>query len=106
MSDFDYGATKPDGQHERYPSSVLLNADGKPEFKQPIRNKYRHVKCGAVTMMRGDDLTFTYATNPGFYGATFCVGCHTHLPLYEFVWEPDETPMDEIHGEPGKDLRR
>lgn len=106
MSNFDYGATKADGQHERYPSSVLLNADGKPDFKQPIRNKYRHRTCGAVTYMRGDDLCFTYATNPGFYGATFCVGCHDHLPIREFDWEPDGVPMDQVSGEPGKDLRR
>lgn len=106
MSGFDYGKTKPDGQHERYPSSVILDESGKPAFKQPWRNKYRHLKCGAVTMMRGDDLTLTYATNPHYYGATFCVGCHTHLPLNEFVWEPDEVPMNKVSGEPGKDLRR
>lgn len=106
MSDFDYGATKPDGQHERYPSSVRVDENGKPAYKQPIRNKYRHLKCGAVTMMRGDDLCLTYATNPHFYGATFCVGCHTHLSLNEFVWEPDEAPMHKVSGEPGKDLRR
>lgn len=56
MSDFDYGKTLPSGQHERYPSSVRLSDDGKPAFQQPIRNKYRHLKCGTVTMMRGDDL--------------------------------------------------
>ena len=106
MSDFDYGRTLPSGQHERYPSSVLLDADGKPDYKQPVRNKYRHLKCGVVTMMRGDDLSLTYATNPGYYGATFCVGCRSHLPLSEFVWEPDNVPMTEVSGEPGKDLRR
>jgi hypothetical protein len=106
MSDFDYGATKPDGQHERYPSSVLLTADGKPDFKQPIRNKYRHLACGAVTYMRGDDLCLTYATNPGYYGRTFCVGCHDHRPLHEFAWEPDGAPMHTVSGEPGEDLRR
>lgn len=59
MSDFDYGQKKADGQYERYPSSVLLGDDGKPAYKQPIRNKYRHLKCGAVTMMRGDALCLT-----------------------------------------------
>lgn len=105
MSDFDYGRTLPNGQHERYPSSVLLGEDGKPAFKQPIRNKYLHPTCGAVTLMRGDDLCLTYATNPGFYGRTFCVGCGEHRPISEFLWEPDHTPMNEVAGEPGRDLR-
>lgn len=106
MSGFDYGKQKTDGQYERYPSSVLVNEEGKPDYKQPIRNRYRHLKCGAVTMMRGDDLCLTYATNPGYYGSTFCVGCHAHLPLDQFIWEPDNVPMNTIAGEPGKDLRR
>ena len=106
MSNFDYGATKPGGQYERYPSSVLLGDDGKPKFQQPIRNKYRHLKCGAVTMMRRDDLCLTYATNPGYFGRTFCMGCHAHLPISEFVWEPDNVPMNEVRGTPGQDLRR
>lgn len=106
MSDFDYGQKKADGQYERYPSSVLLGDDGKPAYKQPIRNKYRHKRCGVVTLMRGDDLCLTYATNPGYYGATFCMGCREHLPISEFVWEPDNVPMNEVAGEPGTDLRR
>ena len=103
---FDYGNKKADGQYERYPSSVRVDEYGNPDFVQPIRNKYRHKKCGTVTEMRGNDLCLTYATNPYFYGATFCVGCHDHLPVSEFVWEPDEIPMDKVSGEPGKDLRR
>ena len=85
MSDFDYGKTKPDGQYERYPSSVLVDENGRPAYKQPIRNKYVHTKCGAVTMMRGDDLCLTYATNPHYYSHTFCVGCRDHLPISEFT---------------------
>lgn len=106
MSDFDYGPTKPDGQHTYYPSSVLVDEYGNPAYKQPIRNKYQHLKCGVVTAMQGKDLCLTYATNPGFYGRTFCVGCHGHFPLHEFIWKPDNTPMDEVHGEPGEDLRQ
>ena len=106
MSDFDYGQKKADGQYEQYPSSVRIGEDGKPAFQQPIRNKYRHLKCGVVTMMRGDDLCLTYATNPHYYSHTFCVGCHDHLPISEFVWEPDNVPMHKVAGEPGQDLRR
>lgn len=104
MDDFDYGKTKPDGQHERYPSSVQVDEDGNPAYIQPVRNAYCHKQCKVVTRM-GRSIYLTYATNPGFYGRTFCVGCHGHFPLAEFVWEPDEAPMDEVSGKPGEDLR-
>lgn len=45
--------------------------------------------CGTVTTM-GQALAETYAREPGFYGATFCCGCGTHLPVGrngEFVWD-------------------
>lgn len=44
--------------------------------------------CGALTTM-GRALSETYARNPKFYGATFCTGCNTHLPVAEFVWDAD-----------------
>jgi hypothetical protein len=47
--------------------------------------------CGVVTTM-AVALAETYARDPKFYGATFCCGCGTHLPvgeMGEFVWEPD-----------------
>jgi hypothetical protein len=34
-------------------------------------------------------LAQTYARNPKFYGATYCVGCQKHLPVGEFVWDSD-----------------
>lgn len=46
------------------------------------------------------------ATNPHYYSHTFCVGCRDHLPISEFVWEPDNVPLNKVAGEPGKDLRR
>lgn len=45
--------------------------------------------CGALTRM-GDALSETYARNPSFYGATFCVGCNKHLPVGEFIWNVTE----------------
>lgn len=105
MSDFDYGQKKADGQYERYPSSVLLDEDGKPAYKQPIRNMYAHNRCGSTTFMRGDSLCLTYATNPHFYSHTFCCACREHLPVSEFIWEPDRVPMNKVSGEPGLDLR-
>lgn len=47
--------------------------------------------CDSVTTM-GRELAETYAREPGFYGATFCVNCRKHLPVGasgEFIWEPD-----------------
>ena len=44
--------------------------------------------CGSVTSM-GDALAETYARDPHFYGSTYCVLCSRHLPVGEFVWEPD-----------------
>ena len=44
--------------------------------------------CGTVTTM-GRALSETYARDPKFYGATFCVDCNRHLPVAEFVWTAD-----------------
>lgn len=47
--------------------------------------------CDSVTTM-GSSLAETYAREPAFYGATFCVRCRKHLPVGptgEFAWEPD-----------------
>lgn len=45
--------------------------------------------CGRVTTM-GRELAETYARDPHFYGSTYCVHCHKHLPVAEFVWEGSE----------------
>jgi len=44
--------------------------------------------CGVETGM-GEKLSATYARNPTFYGATYCVGCQAHFPVTEFVWSAD-----------------
>ena len=49
--------------------------------------------CGTVTTM-GKAIAETYAREPGFYGATYCVHCQMHLPVEEFIWEG----TDEIVG--------
>lgn len=45
--------------------------------------------CGAATKM-SLELAETYARQPAFYGATYCVTCSKHLPVAEFIWD-DET---------------
>lgn len=44
--------------------------------------------CGGVTTM-GRALSETYARDPKFYGATFCVTCNAHYPVDQFVWTAD-----------------
>jgi len=54
---------------------------------EAIQNKSTYFGgCGTVTKM-SKVLSETYARNPKFYGATFCVGCNKHLPVEEFVWD-------------------
>lgn len=42
--------------------------------------------CGVVTKMN-KTISETYARDHKFYGSTFCMGCGTHLPVSEFVWD-------------------
>lgn len=70
----------PDGMQKCY----LILPDG-----QRKRLTYIHEKCGTATTM-ARELGETYAANPAFYGATYCVRCKTHFrvgPDGEFVWE-------------------
>lgn len=63
---------------------------GKPdtEFVRPVRQSYVHTRgCGAETRM-SLPIAETYARNPGFYGATYCVGCSRHAAVAEFDWVP------------------
>lgn len=81
---------------------VLTPAERAKGFIKPLRRSYIH-KCGVSTRM-GQAIAETYARDPMFYNATFCVGCKAHFPLVEFAWEPDGEPMDPTlqaawHGE-------
>ena len=93
------------GQQKGY---VVLSAEERAKgFVRPVRRTYVHQfmrdgspvplvithrdkalmgGCGGATTM-GQSLAETYAREPGFYSGTFCVGCRTHLPLAEFVWD-------------------
>lgn len=48
--------------------------------------------CGVATTMN-ETIAKTYARNPGFYGATFCMGCGKHIPVGEFVWADDNSKV-------------
>lgn len=64
---------------------------GTEDLKRLEEGKYLsgNKGCGVVTKM-AEPLAETYARNPGFYGATYCVGCEMHLPVGEFVWSGTE----------------
>lgn len=70
---------------------VLSEAERAAGYVRPIRRSYIHETCGTVTTM-GQMLAETYARNPRFYGATFCVACSMHRPVGpqgEFIWDDD-----------------
>lgn len=96
----------PRPQNEVY--LILSQEERAKGFVRPLRRSYIHVgvggheidpadpskhgrtggACGAQTAM-GFELSATYARDPKFYGATYCVGCQMHKPVAEFVWNED-----------------
>ncbi len=64
---------------------VLSDEEIAKGFVRPVRTKYIHSTCGGETVMN-EKIAETYARDPKFYGATYCVHCQKHLPVSEFVW--------------------
>lgn len=82
-----YGSNdEPVPQNEAY---LVLSAEERAQgFIRPVRRSYVHVTCGTETTM-SQAIAETYARQPSFYGATYCVGCSMHRPVgenSEFVW--------------------
>ena len=75
---------RPGGQHAAY--WVLSEEERAKGFVRPVRRSYVHDACGAVTIM-AQAIAETYAREPDYYGATFCVRCGGHFPVAEFVWD-------------------
>jgi len=65
---------------------VLSDEERAKGFVRPLREAYLHKTCGTVTRM-ARALAETYARDPNFYGATYCVYCKMHRPVSEFVWD-------------------
>lgn len=65
---------------------VLSEEERAKGFVRPVRAEYVHIVCGVRTRM-GQAIAETYARDPNFYGATYCIGCRKHLPVSEFVWD-------------------
>jgi hypothetical protein len=68
---------------------VLSEDERSKGFVRPLRRSYRHDVCGSVTTM-GQALAETYARDPSFYGATYCVACARHAPVSEFLWSDSD----------------
>lgn len=88
---------KPSPQADAY---LVLSAQERAKgFIRPVRRTYVHARgmssqqkaaCGIATTM-STELAETYARDPKFYGATYCVGCQMHLPVDEFDWDDGTT---------------
>jgi hypothetical protein len=89
-NDPDLGVKGPDGQNKKY--LILSGEERAKGFVRPLYRAYLHRKCGSVTTM-GLELCETYARNPNFYTATFCVHCGAHFALkdetgdWAFIWD-------------------
>lgn len=80
-------------EEERYRNFGYACFEEYPSEQNPHIGRYWTTQqlnsgCGTVTTM-GRAIAETYARDPKYYGATFCCGCGTHLPVGqhgEFVW--------------------
>jgi len=76
--------------HEQAEVYLVLSEEERAKgFVRPVRTRYVHTTCGAVTTI---DLALaeTYARDPEFYYVTYCATCRRHRPVGasgEFVWD-------------------
>lgn len=86
-----------DEEHERYDQYGYVQFEDYPQDGAHVLGRFWTQAqldkigkgCGMVTTMN-QAIAETYARQPSFYGATFCVACGRHLPVGivgEFVWE-------------------
>lgn len=82
-----------DDEKQRHAGCDYVKYEKYPESESPRVGRYWTMRelaggCGHVTTM-ALSLAETYARDPKFYGGTFCVGCGSHFPVGEFVWDAD-----------------
>jgi hypothetical protein len=80
----DHRDLKENGQQKGY--VVLCPEERAKGYVRPLRQTYIHTECGGETTM-SMEIAETYARNPKFYGATFCVQCRNHFSLGQFTWK-------------------
>ena len=71
---------------------ILSDEERAKGFVRPVRRTYLHQECGSVTTM-SRAIAETYARDPHFYGATYCVSCGKHRPVAEFRWDGTDEPV-------------
>lgn len=82
------GVDETGGKPQQEAYLILSDEERARGFVRPVRDAYRHLVCGQVTTM-SRQLAETYAREPSFYGATYCVTCQGHFAVGEkgeFVW--------------------
>ena len=86
--------SEPVPQAEAY--LVLPEAAHHKPYERPVRTSYVHRRgstpCNMVTTMV-HAIAVTYAMDRTFYGATYCVHCQKHLPVWQFDWTDDNTQV-------------
>ena len=81
-----HGADPQGTRVEQAPAYLVLSSEERAKgFVRPVRTAYWHATCGRITTM-SREIAETYARDPGFYGATYCVACGRHAPVGEFRW--------------------
>lgn len=78
-------------EQERYKQWNYVKFEAYPESESPLTGRFWTQRdldnrgCGTKTTM-ARPIAETYASNPHFYGSTYCCQCQMHRPLAEFVW--------------------
>ncbi len=77
---------------------VLSEEEREKGFIRPVRDSYKHLKCGTTTRM-GSSIAETYARNNLFYSGTYCCYCKTHFHLLidgerQFAWYGSDGKLD------------
>jgi hypothetical protein len=88
-NDPDLNVIEESGMQKKY--LVLSEEERNKGFVRPLRRSYIHTagKCRGAETRMGLALCETYASDPKFYGATFCAVCGGHYPVAEFLWAED-----------------
>lgn len=73
---------------------VLSGEERAKGFVVPYRTAYTHDQCSTTTKV-GPTLCATYATDPSFYGDTYCAHCQEHFPVVEFCWDGTDVRVGE-----------
>lgn len=89
-----------DEERERYGSYGYIKFEVYPETESPVTGRFwsqadlDQVDKGCRGETRMDrTIAETYARDPSFYGATYCVHCGKHLPVEQFRWSDDGQVM-------------